>query len=125
MADQSDSGKAGAALDGLRQLLAEAAEAGAQRALAKLPPERRGGLVPIKQAPVAYRTILDAERAGELVVYRRGKASFVDVTELEAWIRRAPTRPARDTEPAPPPEDAVGELIALSNSRRQRRGSAA
>lgn len=99
----------------LTALIEAAAEAGARRALEALPPERRGGLVPIREAPVAYRAILEAEHAGELRVYRRGKASFVDRDQLEEWIRRAPSGTA---EPEP---DEVAELIELHHRRRRRR----
>lgn len=99
----------------LRELLEAAAEAGARRALEQLNAGGPGlSLIPIKQAPVAYRALLDAERAGELRIYRRGKASLVDAAELEAWIRRAP-RPA----PAAPGVDEAGELIAFNRTRRK------
>ena len=97
----------------LQELLEAAAEAGARRALEQAAPEARCSMIPIKQAPVAYRALLDAERAGELRIYRKGKASLVDVAELEAWIRRAPR--AAD---APAPADEAGELIAFNRERR-------
>jgi len=100
----------------LGELIQEAAEAGARRALEQAAPEARCSLIPIKSAPVAYRAILEAERAGELKVYRKGKSSLVDVAELEAWIRRAP-RPA-DASPA----DEVGELVAFNRGRRRTGG---
>lgn len=98
----------------LRELLEAAAEAGARRALELAPAESRSSLIPIKRAPVAYRAILEAERAGELTVYRRGKASLVDLAELESWIRRSPR--AADVRPAQ--SDEAGELIAFNRSRR-------
>jgi hypothetical protein len=78
----------------------------------------RPRLIPIKDAPVAYRAILDAERRGELVVYRVGHGSFVDESELFAWIRRVGVPKAE-----PEQRDAVGELIALGDARRERRGA--
>ena len=75
----------------------------------------RPRLVPIKSAPVAYRAILDAERHGELAVYRVGHASFVDEAELFAWIRRVGVPKVE-----PEQRDTVGELIALGDARRRR-----
>jgi hypothetical protein len=76
----------------------------------------RPRLLPIKSAPVAYRAILDAERRGELAVFRVGHASFVDEAELFAWIRRVGT-----PKPESEQRDAVAELIALGDARRNRR----
>jgi hypothetical protein len=80
----------------------------------------RPRLVPIKETVVAYRAILEAERAGELQVYRVGHASLVDEAELYEWIRRtgaARAKPAAVEEP-----DAIGELIAIGDRRRRTGG---
>jgi hypothetical protein len=77
----------------------------------------RSRMVPIKEAPVAYRAILDGERRGEIVVYRVGHASFVDETELYAWIKRIGV--AAKAEPTP--VDEIGELIAANSRRSQKR----
>ncbi|APU89275.1 hypothetical protein Rctr16k_14 [Virus Rctr16k] len=101
--------------DALRDLLEQAAEAGARKALESIREQAPGVFLPVKAAPIPYRAILDAERAGELVVYRRGKSSFVRRDELEAWIARAPRRSST-------PRDEVAEVIALNAERRTRGG---
>jgi len=93
----------------LRELLEAAAEAGVRRAIESLSLAGAScSLIPIKEAPVAYRAILAAEQKGELHVYRRGKSSLIDLRELEAWIRRTPCQDRGSVKP-----DEVGELIAL------------
>lgn len=72
----------------------------------------RPRMLPIKEAPVAYRAILEAEKRGELKVYRVGHASLVDEAELHAWIRRAGSTLER-------PDDEAERIIEL-NSRRRR-----
>jgi hypothetical protein len=81
----------------------------------------RPRLLSIRELPVSYRLILEAEKAGEIRVYRRGKYSAVDEAEFIQWMKRAPTL---DAEPAPP-SDEVGALIDLNNSQRKRRGGRA
>jgi hypothetical protein len=78
----------------------------------------RPRMLPIRQAPVAYRAILAAERAGELTVYRVGHASLVDEQELFAWIRRNGSPPAP---PGTATADEIGELIAIGDRRRATR----
>ena len=80
----------------------------------------RPRMVPVKEAPVAYRAILEAERAGELTVYRVGHTSLVDEQELFAWVRRTGAKPP----PKEAPADEIGELIALSDRRRVGRKAA-
>lgn len=70
-------------------------------------------LMPIKQAPVSYRAILAAEKAGELTIHRRGKSAFVDVDDLDRWIRAA-GKAVQTAEPA----DEIAELITLNRRRR-------
>jgi hypothetical protein len=82
----------------------------------------RPRLVPIKEAPVAYRLILAAERAGELQVYRVGHASLVDEAELYEWIRR--TGAAREKPRQDKQADEIGELIAIGDRRRRTGGKA-
>jgi hypothetical protein len=80
----------------------------------------RPRLVPIKETVVAYRTILEAERAGDLQVYRVGHASLVDEAELYAWIRR--TGAARREPKQSEPSDEIGQLIAIGDRRRRTGG---
>jgi hypothetical protein len=70
---------------------------------------------PIKETPISYRRILDAERAGELHVYRIGHAALVDESELYDWIRKKGVEVERTDEPA----DEIGELISLGDQRRR------
>jgi len=104
----------------LRELLEAAAEAGARRALAEAKLGTGPRLTPIKSAKIAYRLILEAEKKGELRVYRRGHASFVDDDELDAWIRRAAIVTTEVVAPIEPTDD-IGELIAMNNARRRPR----
>jgi hypothetical protein len=105
--------------EALLSLLEQAAEAGARRALELHATSQPGVLIHIKQAPVSYRAILAANKAGELRVYRRGRAAFVRRDELETWIQRAPL-----TERAPAAAtDEIAELIQLNNARRRRRAT--
>jgi hypothetical protein len=83
--------------------------------LAQLQIEAR--MLPIKAAPVSYRAILAAEKAGEIAVYRVGKASLVDTAELYAWIRQTGL-----TTPVEATPDDVGELLELDRERRAKRG---
>jgi hypothetical protein len=96
----------------LRGLLEQAAEAGARKALAESGGPR---LVPIREAPVPYRAILAAERAGELRIYRRGRTSWVDSVELDEWIRSAPQV---EPDPEAAPTDEVDQIIAANRRRR-------
>jgi hypothetical protein len=83
----------------------------------------RPRLLSIKQAPVSYRALLAAERAGELTVYRVGKASFVAEAELFEFIIRTgvPCKPPPqgDAEPA----DDIAYLIEAGDARRAARGA--
>lgn len=100
----------------LRELLEAAAEAGARRALADAKVAGGSKLVPIKGAKVAYRAILEAEKAATLNVYRVGHSSFVDEDELDAWIKITGTASTTQVVEA---TDDVGELIEMNNSRRR------
>jgi hypothetical protein len=82
----------------------------------------RPRLVPIKETVVAYRAILEAERAGELQVYRIGHASLVDEGELYDWIRR--TGAAREKPRQVEPSDEIAELIEIGDRRRRTGGRA-
>lgn len=78
----------------------------------------RPRLLSIRELPVSYRLVLEAERAGEIRVYRRGKFSAVDEAEFVAWVKRAVApRRAANSEIA----DEIGEIIAATESRRARR----
>jgi hypothetical protein len=80
----------------------------------------RPRMVPIKETVVAYRAILEAERTGELRVYRVGHASLVDEAEFYEWIRRVG---ASRAEPPPVEQtDEVGELIEIADRRRRASG---
>ncbi len=94
----------GAVRDGLPVLLAELG---------------RPRLISIRELPVSHRLVLDAERAGEIRIYRRAKFSAVDEAEFIAWVKRAPASAMRKPEPAP--VDEIGELIAANESRRSRK----
>ena len=61
----------------------------------------RPRMLPIKEAPISYRLILAAERAGELPVYRVGHSSFIAEGELFEFIRRT-CHQRRDRGPVPP-----------------------
>lgn len=100
------------AAEALRELLAAAAEAGARRALELAGQREPSSLVPIREAPVAYRAILAAASKGELKIHRRGKAGFVERADLERWIRAGSRAPKAD--------DAIGELIDITRQRRRR-----
>lgn len=108
--------------DAIRQVVLGAATELAARLREEL---GRPRMILLDDAPVARRIVLDAERAGELPIYRVGQARLLDESELYAWIRRtgaprrAPAVPAVPAEPA----DEVGELIALGDERRRRRGA--
>lgn len=78
----------------------------------------RQRLISIRELPVGYRTILEAEKAGEIAVYRRGKFSAVDEADFVAWMKRAPVKPS-------PVVDEVGELLELNRERRAKRGGRA
>jgi hypothetical protein len=80
----------------------------------------RQRLVSIRDLPVGHRTILEAEKAGEIVVYRRGKFSAVDEADFISWMKRAPAT----AKPSQPTDD-VGELLELSRERRAKRGGRA
>jgi hypothetical protein len=103
-------------LDGLRDLLTEAADLGARKALEKAAASPRR-LLPLRECGVSYRLVLAAERAGELRVYRRGHASFVELAELERWILASPV--ARAAEPEGPASDEIDEIIRLTDERRK------
>jgi hypothetical protein len=76
----------------------------------------RPRMLPIKSCGVPYRQVLDAEKRGELVVYRVGNASLVDEGELYAWIRKTGVR--REVEKQGP-SDEIGELIEMGDRRRR------
>jgi hypothetical protein len=80
----------------------------------------RRRMLPIKETPVSYRAILEAERAGELRVFRVGHASLVDEAELYEWIRRAGAARAKPQPDHRP--DEVGELIEIGDRRRRASG---
>src|SRR5690606_16115450 len=100
--------------DQIRDVLLGAAPELAARLREELGGPRR---IPLAEAPVARRTVLDAERAGELSIYRTGQARLLDESELYAWIRRTGAPRRAPAEPA----DEVGELIAIGDERRRRR----
>jgi len=106
----------------LRQLLEEAAEAGARRALAAVAEAEPSRLIPLRAAPVAYRTLLAAIAAGELRAYRVGKRSFLERREFEAWILAHPSPPRP---PAPEEPDEVDRILAeqAAEPPRRRRGT--
>jgi hypothetical protein len=84
----------------------------------------RPRLISIRELPVSYRLVLEAERAGEIRVYRRGKFSAVDEAEFIQWVKLAPASAIRKPEPAP--VDDIEDLIAANEIRRtKRRGRAA
>ena len=92
--------------------------------LAQLSGEHR--MIEIKSAPVSYRAILAAEKVSDLRVYRIGKTSLVDVTELYDWIRRTGTAKPSATTADEVAVDEVGDLIQINEQRRsKRRGRAA
>jgi hypothetical protein len=99
----------------LREAVRDALATELPAVLAHLHGEPR--MLPIKETPVSYRLILEAEKRGELTVFRVGKASLVDASELFEWIRRAGCKQAA---PATQP-DAVGELLELDRARRAKR----
>jgi len=78
----------------------------------------RPRLISIRELPVSHRLVLEAEHAGEIRVYRRGKLSVVDEAEFVAWMKRSatPTKP-----PQPTADDEIGELIAANVRRRKPR----
>lgn len=80
----------------------------------------RPRMLPIKDAPVSYRRLLEAERAGELRIYRVGHASLVDEVELFDWIKRSGARVAMS--PEPEPADEIGALVEMNDVRRARAG---
>jgi hypothetical protein len=80
----------------------------------------RQRLISIRDLPVGHRTILEAEKAGEITVYRRGKYSAVDEAEFVAWVKRSPA-PFKPRQPT----DDVGELLELNRERRAKRGGKA
>jgi hypothetical protein len=103
----------------LEQALQEAVRAALA---AELPPllaqlQAQPRMLAIKATPVSYRLILDAEKRGELTVFRVGKASLVDAAQLFEWIRRVGQQRRTAT-----PADAVGELLELDRERRAKRG---
>ena len=82
----------------------------------------RPRMLPIKEAPVAYRAILAAEKAGELQVYRVGHAALVDEVELFSWVRRVGLRQDKPTmETEPEKADEIGAIIEMGDERRKRR----
>lgn len=78
----------------------------------------RPRMLPIKEAPIAYRLILDAEKAGELTVFRVGHASFVDEAELFSYIKRAGVSCKPLAEPV---GDDIDALIHSGDERRARK----
>jgi hypothetical protein len=81
----------------------------------------RPRLISIRELPVSHRLVLEAERAGEIRVYRRGKFSAVDEAEFTTWVKRAPACVVRKIEPAPV-LDEIDEIIASNDVRRKRGG---
>jgi hypothetical protein len=109
--------------DSLSALLGAAAEAGARRALEAVGRTGDGeGLVNIKDAPVAYRQLLEAINAGELRSFRVGRATFVRRVDLETWITSA-EHAVDCSEPQPDEPDEIGDVIEI-NHRRRRGGGA-
>lgn len=82
----------------------------------------RPRMIPIKSAPVAYRQLLEAERKAQLVILRIGHASFVDESELYAWIKKYGTDKPKVAQPA---SDEIGELLDINAQRRGKRGGRA
>ena len=99
----------------LRDAVRDALTAELPGLLAQLQGQPR--MLPIKATPVSYRLILEAEKRGELTVFRVGKASLVDAAQLFDWIRRV----GQERRTAAP-TDAVGELLELDRERRAKRG---
>lgn len=83
---------------------------------------RRSRMVPIKSAPIAYRAILKAENEGKLAVYRIGNSSFVDETELFAFVRAEGVE--RRAQPVSA-TDEIGALLEINQERRSKRGGRA
>lgn len=83
--------------------------------------EHRSKLVRIKEAKVSYRSILDAEKAGELQVYRRGKDAFVNEDELDAWIMAS--HPTMKVVASSPVVDEVAAIIAGNGTRGRTRAA--
>jgi hypothetical protein len=79
----------------------------------------RSRLLPIRETPVSSRRILEAERAGELQVYRVGHTALVDEAELHAWIKRTGTQVATTG------ADPIAELVSANDARRRRGGGRA
>lgn len=100
--------------EAIRSFVADAVKQAAPLLRAEL---ERPKMLPIKETPVAYRALLDAERRGELTIYRVGHASLVDEVELYEWIRRTGVGRAPEAEPV----DETAKLIELGDARRRRR----
>lgn len=104
----------------LRQLLEQAAEAGARKALEAAPwtPQR---LVPIRECRIGYRRALAAIKAGELRAYRVGQNTWIQAADEDVFILKHQIlrERARPTEA----DDEVSELIALNERRRRSRPS--
>ena len=84
----------------------------------------RPRMVPVKEAIVSYRAILDAEKRGALTVYRIGNASLVDEGELYAWIKREGVKRV-EREAEPDEQDEIDALVDLADKRRRQRGGGA
>jgi hypothetical protein len=97
----------------IRDAVASAIRAELPRALDDL--LARARLIPIKGAPVSYRLLLAAEKAGELRIYRRGHSAFVEAAALDAWIMAAPEVRAPVVTEA---HDEIGEVLHLNDQRR-------
>ncbi len=76
-------------------------------------------LVPLREAGVSHRALLAAAKAGEITIHRRGKSSFIERAQLEAWITSAP-RARQKVEAARAEADDVAELLYLNRARRRR-----
>jgi len=76
-------------------------------------------LIPLRSAPVSYRVLLTAIRDGELRCYRGGGRSFVERSELDAWILAHPVAPRAVV--VEHDHDEVDDIIAANRQRRARR----
>jgi len=110
------------AAEALRDLLAEAAELGARKALEQVQSTSPARLVPLKQASISYRNLLELIRAGELKVFGCGNRKFVDREAVEQWLLNHPITNLRETT-----EETVeiDELVASNRARKAKRAKGA
>lgn len=80
--------------------------------------EEPSRLIPLRQSPVGYRLTLEAIKQGELRKYQVGGRSFIERTELDAWILAHPVAPRAVV--AEPEHDEIDAVIAANRRRRER-----